>query len=128
MGNRIAKIEGLDWWVVYQSTVGALYEPIFHDELSAWLYARVADSRRGDVTYSLGRDVSHFVKLSYGAEDDFYNTAVYQNDLSAVTCAVGPDVLFNLYLAFLEWQKNTAIAPPVRKDELTFDEFEKFED
>jgi len=122
MGNRIAKIEGMDWWVVYRSASGALYEPMFSDELSAWLFARVLDFPHGpDADYALGQDVTTFVKLSYGGEDDWYETPLYVDEVASVTAGTiairwnrGEEILEELLAAFKVWRQDKRVAPPVR--------------
>lgn len=44
MGTRVAKIENERWWVVYQSTAMSTYSPIFYDQLSALMFARLYTS------------------------------------------------------------------------------------
>jgi len=70
MGIRIAKFDGEDRWICYASATDACYEPIFLDELSAWLYAHVVTVRHSLVLehpeYAIGEEVQKFVKLTYG--------------------------------------------------------------
>lgn len=121
MGNRIAKFEGQDRWVVYQSVTDALYVPIFFDELSAELYAyhygviSINDPdwrNEGNV----GSDVSHFIKLSYGGADDFAEGDVYLDECATAGTARGLAFIDELHSAFLEWRKDQTIAPPQRTE------------
>ena len=130
MGNHIAKLEGQDLWIVFQSTVGANYEPMFRDELSAWLFAHVVTGCPGLEAgeYSLGRDVQHFVRLSYGGGVLFNETDVYLNELADVTGGLGSRpqlVIDDLASAFRKWQQNPRARVELREERpVSFDEFD----
>jgi hypothetical protein len=120
MGNRIAKFEGEDRWIVYQSVTEACYTPIFFDELSAWLYAHhyttisLAHPDRGS-EYATAEQIIRFVRQSYGNVDDYQDQPLYLDEVADVTAGTkrGGQILTELHTTFLE-HRLTGIAPAVR--------------
>lgn len=122
MGNRVAKFEGEDSWVVYASATGACYERIFFDELSAWLYAQIYSYAQSTISrssierereYDLGDEVIRFIRQSYGGEDNFSETPLYLDEVASVTAGTreGGRILAELLTAFLEWDRHSLVAP-----------------
>jgi len=132
VGIRIAKFEGEERWVCYASATDACYEPIFFDELSAWLYAHVVALKHSLVLekpeYAIGEEVQKFVKLSYGDTDDFAEGDVYNDETASATSShawagqrpltyiyhPGDQILEELSVAYFEWRKDQRTTPPQR--------------
>ena len=122
MGIRIAKFEGEDKWIVFQSVTESCYEPIFFDELSAWLFAHHYEQiglqhpdHRSDREFKVGEGIISFVRESYGGSDDYAETELYLDEVADVTQLLsrGDEILAELYTAFLE-HRLTGIPPAVR--------------
>jgi hypothetical protein len=122
MGIRIAKFEGEDKWIVFQSVTESCYEPIFFDELSAWLYAHHYETigsqhpdHRSDREFKVGEEIIRFVRESYGGVDDYHDTELYLDEVADVTAGTrrGGQILAELHTAFLE-HRLTGIPPAVR--------------
>lgn len=118
MGNRTAKFEGEDHWIVYRSVSGACYRPIFSDELSAELYAFCQSSLLNgsldqDREYALGEEMMRFVRMSYGDLDDYAETDLYLDELASISVGSrrGHDILSELYDAFRRWNRRSLVAP-----------------
>lgn len=126
MGIRVAQLQSENVWVVYHSTTGSLYEPMFYDELSAWLFAHVAGQFPATAPMSSekgwGDDVQRFVKLAYGGEDNFDDGEVYIDELTDVGVGTtrGREIVDELYTALLAWVKSVrtlAVEPRALKPE-----------
>lgn len=125
MGNRIAKFDGEDTWVVYQSVTEAAFEPLFHDELSANLFAWHL-SRVGALhpdwknDYQVGEDIIRFVRLSYGGGDNFADGEVYLDEVQYATSSGrrGEQILDDLQAAFQAWRKDKTAPVQVRQLEV----------
>jgi hypothetical protein len=129
MGNRIAKFEDQEEWIVYASVRMSCYQPIFGDELSAWLFAHFISSRERlayQDEYHLGERISKFIRLSYGGDDDYADGDLYIDECADVTAGTtrGSEILSEFVEAFYEWRAEPSINPPVRIAKQTFDEFE----
>ncbi|MBA0086196.1 MAG: hypothetical protein HRJ53_14510 [Acidobacteria bacterium Pan2503] len=125
MGNRIAKFEGEDRWIVYASVTEACYEPIFFDELSAWLYAhyfstisRIHDDRSRE--HTIGEEVTRFVHMTYGDSDEYAETPLYLDECASVTAGTtrGQAILSELTAAFTDWDRHSLVAPRQPQEEL----------
>jgi hypothetical protein len=126
MGIRIAKFDGEDRWICYASATDACYEPIFLDELSAWLYAHVVTVRHSLVLehpeYAIGEEVQKFVKLTYGNTDEFAEGDVYLDDVASITAGRigtfgttrGDEIMEELERAYFTWRKDQSQVPPQR--------------
>lgn len=78
MGNRIAKFEGEKQWVVWQSNSMSAYSPIFDDELSALVFARLySSSSRGDL---FAKDFSDQVQMQLSTQIAAFLNEVCQTD------------------------------------------------
>lgn len=122
MGNRIAKFDGEETWVVYQSVTGSAFSPLFYDELSAWLYAHHWENiptthKDWHNQHLVGGDVQRFIRLSYGDSDHFDEGDVYLDECADVTAGTkrGNGILSELWEAWYNWRKNPAEPPPVRQ-------------
>lgn len=126
MGIRIAKFDGEDRWICYASATDACYEPIFLDELSAWLYAHVVTVRHSLVLehpeYAIGEEVQKFVKLTYGGTDEFAEGEIYLDDVASITAGRigtfgttrGDEIIEELERAYFTWRKDQSQVPPQR--------------
>jgi hypothetical protein len=114
MGIRIAKFENDETWVVYQSTSGVCFEPMFYDCLSAWLYARHygtigRNHEDWDHEKQVGDTVQRFIRTLYEEQPDDHPD--YIDVLATVTSNGGTKVLDALHEAFMEWRKDRTRRP-----------------
>jgi len=113
MGCRVAKFEGEDVWVVYQSVTDAVFDPMFYTELAARLYARHwcmvgLGHKDWGRQYDTGAEVSAFILALYGEDPE--NHPDYFNVLAAVECD-RHDTMRDLWLVFAEWRKDRSLRP-----------------
>jgi hypothetical protein len=113
MGCRVAKFEGEDTWVVYQSTSGAMFEPMFSNELSALLFAHHwyqvgLTSEDWKREMSVGNDVASFVRALYGDEPE--SSQQYDEVLTEMNFGHNGRIA-DLWNVFAAWRKNPALKP-----------------
>jgi len=115
MGNRTAKLEGEDIWIVYQSVTDAVFSPMFRDELSAELYAfhwyQVGlTSPEWGKEHTVGDEVMGFIRALYGEEPQ--ENRIYWQVLADVQSGRTRDrTIKNLWLVFAEWRKDQSKKP-----------------